>query len=98
MNKDRNNPLYRGSIYDCTSKYGPIADDKFYAATHILGCYKGKVIKVIRIESRYIESSGEFAEWKVFEGEEQPDSPYMNMDLHEVFNTLANFRVKYWNL
>lgn len=96
-NKDRNNPLYRDSIYDCTRKYWPIADDKFYAATHILGCYNGKVIEVIGIENRYVEYSGEFAGRKVFEGEEQPDSPYMNLDLHEVFDTLANFRVKYWN-
>ena len=35
---------------------------------------------------------------KVFEGVEQPDSPYMGMDLHEIFDTLANFRVKYWNI
>lgn len=98
LNNDRNNPLFRSSLYDCTRKYWPIRDEKFYVATHILGCYKGKVIEVIDIKNRYIEPSGEFACRKVFEGTEQPDSPYMGMDLHEIFDSLANFRVKYWNI
>ena len=95
---DRKHPLYRNSLYDCTRKYWPIKEENFDVATHILGCYKGKVIEVIYIKNRYIEPSGEYAGRKVFEGVEQPDSPYMGMDLHEIFGTLANFRVKYWNI
>ena len=95
---DRKHPLYRSSLYDCTRKYWPIKEENFDVATHILGCYKGKVIEVIDIKNRYIEPSGEYAGRKVFEGVEQPDSPYMGMDLHEIFDSLANFRVKYWNI
>ena len=95
---DREHPLYRTSLYDCTRKYWPISDKKYDAATHILGCYKGKVLEVIIIKNRYIEPSGEYAGRKVFEGVEESDSPYMGMDLHEIFDSLANFRVKYWNI
>ncbi|MDE6648903.1 MAG: antitoxin VbhA family protein [Muribaculaceae bacterium] len=95
---DRKHLLYRSSLYDCTRKYWPIKEENFDVATHILGCYKGKVIEVIVIKNRYIEPSGVYAGRKVFEGVEQPESPYMGMDLHEIFDTLANFRVKYWNI
>ena len=95
---ERRHPLYRSSLYDCTRKYWPIKEENFDVATHILGCYKGNVIEVIYINNRYTEPSGEYAGRKVFEGIEQPDSPYMGMDLHEIFDTLANFRVKYWNI
>lgn len=73
-------------------------DEKFDVATHILGCYQGKIIEVIDIQNRYVESNGEYAGIKVFEGPEQPDSPYMDMDLHAIFDSLAHFRVKYWNI
>ena len=92
LNNFRNNPLFRSSLYDCTRKYWKIDEEKFNIATHILGCYKGKVIEVINIKNRYIEPSGEFVGRKVFEGIEQPNSPYMGMDLHEIFDSLANFR------
>ncbi|MDE5997883.1 MAG: hypothetical protein K2G77_06710 [Muribaculaceae bacterium] len=95
---DREHPLYRNSLYDCTRMYWPIKEENFDVATHILGCYKGKVIEVIDIKNRYIEPSGEFAGRKVFEGVEDDKSPYKGMDLHEIFDTLANFRVKYWNI
>ena len=95
---DREHPLYRNSLYDCTRMYWPISEEKYDAATHILGCYKGKVLEVIIIKNRYIEPSGEYAGRKVFEGVEESDSPYMGMDLHEIFDSLANFRVKYWNI
>ena len=95
---DREHPLYRNSLYDCTRMYWPISEEKYDAATHILGCYKGKVLDVITIKNRYIEPSGEYAGRKVFEGVEESDSPYMGMDLHEIFDSLANFRVKYWNI
>ena len=98
INDDRNNPLFRSSFYDCTRMYWPIKDEKFDVATHILGCYQGKIIEVIDIQNRYVESNGEYAGRKVFEGVEQPKSPYMGMDLHEIFDTLVNFRVKYWNI
>ena len=35
---------------------------------------------------------------KVFEGSEEKESPYIGLDLHEVFKSLANFHTKYWNL
>lgn len=97
-NDDHTNPLYRSSLYDCTRMYWPIKDEKFEVATHILGCYKGKVIEVIDIQNRYVESNGEYAGRKVFEGPEQPGSPYMDMDLHAIFDSLAHFRIKYWNI
>ena len=34
----------------------------------------------------------------MFDGVEQHDSVYKGLDLHEVFDTLANFRTKYWNI
>ena len=95
---DREHPLYRNSLYDCTRMYWPISEEMYDAATHILGCYKGKVFEVITIKNRYIEPSGEYAGRKVFEGVEESDSPYMGMDLHEIFDSLRNFRVKYWNI
>ncbi len=98
LNNDNNNPLFRTNLYDCTRKYWYINNEKANLATHIFGCYKGKVIEVIQIHNFYVESIGEFAGRKVFEGTEQPDSPYLNMDLHDVFDSLANFRTKYWNI
>ncbi len=95
---DRKHPLYRSRLYDCTRMYWQIKEEKFNIATHILGCYKGKVIEVVHIKNRYIEPSGEFAGRKVFDRTEQPDSPYIGMDLHEIFDSLSNFRVKYWNI
>ena len=95
---DREHPLYRNSLYDCTRMYWPISEEKYDAATHILGCYKGKVLEVIKIKNRYIEIAGEYAGRKVFEGVEDDKSPYKGMDLHEIFESLANFRVKYWNI
>ena len=98
LNNDRKNPLFRETLYDCTRMYWLVAEAKAEAATHILGCYHGKVIEVIRIKGFHDESAGEFAGRKVFEGLEQPNSRYMGVDLHEIFDTLANFRVKYYNL
>ena len=95
---DREYPLYRNSLYDCTRMYWPISEEKYDVATHILGCYKGKVLEVIKIKNRYIEPSGEYVGRKVFEGVEDDKSPYKGMDLHEIFDSLANFRVKYWNI
>lgn len=96
-NNDRSNPLYRDSVYNCTVKYWRIANAKASAATHILGCYKGKVIEVVRIKSISSVPSGEYAGRKIFEGIEEPQSPYMGLDIRELFDTLANFNTKYWN-
>ena len=95
---DSNHPLYRNNLYDCTRMYWPISEERYNVATHILGCYKGKVLEVIKIKNRYIEPSGEYVGRKVFEGVEDDKSPYKGMDLHEIFDSLANFCVKYWNI
>lgn len=97
QNNDRNNPLYRDSVYNCTVKYWRITNEKASAATHILGCYKGKVIEVVRIKSVSSVPSGEYAGRKIFEGIEERQSPYMGLDIRELFDTLANFNTKYWN-
>ncbi|MBD5366988.1 MAG: hypothetical protein HDR82_08305 [Bacteroides sp.] len=93
LNDYRNNLFFRSSLIYVLANQG--GKD---VATHILGCYKGKVIEVIDIKNRYIEPSGEYAGRKVFEGAELSDSPYIGMDLHEIFDSLRKFRVKYWNI
>lgn len=98
LSNDRGNTLFRANLYECTRKYWSVDDEKASAATHLLGCYRGKVIEVIRIQEFHVETTGEFADRKLFEGNEQPDSQYMGMDLHEIFDSLANFRVKYYNI
>lgn len=95
---DKKNPLYRNSVYDCTRMYWKIADSKVSNATHILGCYKGKVIEVINIKHFSVVPDGEYKGRKIFIGIEDPNSQYMGFDLHEIFDSLANFRTKYWNL
>lgn len=97
-NGDRNNPFYRENLHECTRKYWRIAEDKADVATHILGCYQGIVLYVIRIDSVSTVSSGELCGRKVFEGPVEPNSSYLGMDLHELFGTLANFNTRYWNL
>ena len=93
---ETDNPFYRKSLYDCTIKYWRIASEKALSATHILGCYKGKVIEVVRINNVTTAKTGNYFGRAVFEGEEQPDSIYLGLDLHEVFDTLANFNTKYY--
>lgn len=90
--------FYRSSLYDCTVKYWRVAEEKASSATHILGCYKGKVIEVVRINNVTEVITGKYAGRKIFDGIEQPDSIYLGLDLHEVFDTLANFNTKYWNM
>lgn len=98
MNNERESPFYRDTLYDCTVKYWRIADSKANSATHILGCYKGKVIEVVRINSFTVASDEEYYGRKIFHGVEQRDSHYMNMDIRELFDSLANFITKYWNI
>ena len=88
---DTASPHYRKSLKECTVKYWAVKDEKAFAATHILGCYQGKVIEVVKITN---VNPGR----KVFEGSEEKESPYIGLDLHEVFKSLANFHTKYWNL
>ncbi len=95
---ETSNPLYRDSLYDCTVKYWRIASEKAFSATHVLGCYKGKVVEVVRINSVQPAATGVYKGRMVFDGVEQPDSIYIGLDLHEVFDTLSNFNTKYWNL
>lgn len=97
LNNDRSNPLYRDSVYNCTVKYWRIANEKASTATHILGCYKGNVIEVVRIKSVSSVPSGEYVGRKIFEGFEERQSSYMGLDIRELFDTLANFNTKYWN-
>ena len=98
MKNDKNHELFRENLYECTRKYWRIADEKAYNATQILGCYKGKVVEVIQIDKVSKVQNGILMGRKIFEGKEIPDSIYMNLDLHDIFATLANFNVKYWNL
>lgn len=95
---DLSNPLYRDNLYDCTVKFWRIPEEKAASATHILGCYKGKVIEVVKINSVSSAISGKYFGRKIFDGDEQRDSVYLGLDLHEIFDTLANFNTKYWNI
>ena len=92
------NPYYRENLKECTVKYWAVKDEKAFAATHILGCYQGKVIEVIKISKVRLANPDEYPGRKVFEGLEEIDSPYIGLDLHEVFDNLRNFRTRYWNL
>lgn len=95
--KDKSNPYYRENLKECTRKYWNIADIKAESATHILGCYKGIVKEVIRITS-FFTSEDDYPGRKVFDGEELKNSPYIGMDIRNIFDSIANFRVKYYNL
>ncbi len=97
ISNDTASKYYRDSLKECTRKYWPVRDDKANAASHILGCYNGIVKEVIKISS-FFTSEDEYPGRKVFEGEELKDSQYIGMDLHEIFDTLANFRMKYYNI
>ena len=66
-------------------------------ATHIIGCYKGKVVEVVKINSFNTIKSEEYFGRKVFEGIEEPNSQYMGLDIRDLYDSLANFIVKYWN-
>ena len=66
-------------------------------ATHIIGCYKGKVVEVVKINSFNTIKSEEYFGRKVFEGVEEPNSQYMGFDIRDLYDSLANFIVKYWN-
>ena len=86
------------SVYDCTVKYWRVDDEKARNATLIIGCYKGIVKEVVKITEPYKVDADKFPGRKVFAGIELPDSPYMGMDIRTIFDTLANFNTKYYNL
>ena len=98
IQNEMSNIMYRNSLYNCTVKYWRIANDKAVSATHILGCYKGKVVEVVRISNVTVATTGSYAGRKIFEGIEEPHSIYMGFDIHLIFDTLVNFNTKYWNL
>lgn len=93
---DKASPYYRENLKECTRKFWNLADEKVNTATHILGCYKGIVMEVIRISS-VRTSINKYPGRKIFEGEELNDSEYLGMNIREIFGNLANFRVKYYN-
>lgn len=97
INHDATNPYYRDSQKECTRKYWNIADNKANAATHILGCYKGIVKCVIKISSYSIDNDL-YPGRKIFEGDEIDNSEYIGMNIRDIFDSLANFRIKYYNL
>ena len=95
---DTSSPHYRENLKECTVKYWAVKEEKASAATHVLGCYQGKVIEVVKITNVRSASTDEYHGRKVFEGFEEEESPYIGLDLHEEFNSLVNFHTKYWNL
>lgn len=97
INHDTESPFYRDSLKECTRKFWPVKDEKANVASHILGCYKGIVKEVIKISSSFT-SEEKYPGRKVFEGEELEDSPYLGMNIRDIFDTLANFRIKYYNM
>lgn len=97
MNNDQNNSLYRPNRFECTRKYWRVKYEKAQAATHILGCYQGKVVEVIKIDKFHTVPDGELKGRRIFEGEEEIASPYLGWDIHELFE-LRNFQVRYLNI
>ena len=98
LNNDRSNPLYRPSVYDCTVKYWQINYEKANKATHIIGCYKGIVKEVVKITEQPRIDTEVYPGRMGLSGIEEPDSPYMGLDIRNIFNSIANFRVRYYNL
>lgn len=98
MENDTTSPLYRLSLKECTEKFWRVANDKAYNATHVLGCVNGIVVEVIKINRVLLATEAEYSGRKIFDGVEEPDSPYMDVNIRTIFDTLANFNTKYYNL
>ena len=98
MENDTTSPLYRSSLKECTEKYWRVADDKAYNATHVLGCVNGIVVEVIKVNHVLLAEDGEYKGRKIFDGIEEPASPYLDVNIRCIFDTLANFNTKYYNL
>ena len=80
---DTASPHYRKSLKECTVKYWAVKDEKAFAATHILGCYQGKVIEVVKITNVKLANLNEYPGRKVFEGSEEKESPYIGYKVLE---------------
>lgn len=98
MDNDTTSPLYRSSLKECTEKFWRVADDKAYNATHVLGCVNGIVVEVIKINQVLLAEYGEYKGRKIFDGIEELDSPYMDVNIRTIFDTIVNFNTKYYNL
>ncbi|MCQ2273122.1 MAG: hypothetical protein MJZ72_10125 [Bacteroidales bacterium] len=95
---DKASPYYRKTLKECTEKYWRVSNDKAYKATHVLGCDNGIVKCVIEIKQVKIATQPEHKGRKIFEGIEIQQSDYIGLNIREIFNTLANFNTKYYNL
>lgn len=89
---------YRPNLKECTRKFWRVNDEKAKNATHILGCVKGIVKCVVEIQQVKIATDPDHMGRKIFEGTEITNSPYIGHDIREIFDTLANFNTKYYNL
>ena len=69
------------------------------AQDYILGDFKYELKEELKSLGKSVSSvpSGEYAGRKIFEGIEERQSPYMGLDIRELFDRLANFNTKYWN-
>lgn len=98
MENDTSSQLYRSSLKECTEKFWRVADDKAYNATHVLGCVNGIVVEVIKINRVLPVEDGKYKGCKIFDGIEELASPYMDVNIRCIFNSLANFNTRYFNL
>ena len=85
-------------LKECTEKFWRVADDKAYNATHVLGCVNGIVVEVIKVNRVLLAEDAEYKGRKIFDGIEEPASPYIDVNIRCIFDTLANFNTKYYNL
>lgn len=92
---DIHSPYFRPNKYECTNHIWNVSDEKANKADYLFGCYKGKVKEVIKIES-YESADYNGKTRKIFHGEEIKFSPFLGGDIHELFDTLANFNTKYY--
>lgn len=76
----------RNNIYESTRKYWRISREKAEQIDYVLGVYKGVVRCVIKVDKHLFVTQAEdgtlFSKPRCcFEGENCPDSPYMNKDV-----------------
>jgi len=95
---DTTSRYYRPNLKECTRKFWRVNDEKAKNATHILGCVKGIVKCVVEIQQVKIATDPDHMGRKIFDGTEITNSPYIGLDIREIFDTLANFNTKYYNL
>lgn len=78
----------RNDIYECTRKYWRISHNRIREIKYVLGVYKGivrAVYKPLLWQSYDVAEDGTvFSKTRYgFEGEEVPDSPYLNKDISD---------------